>query len=87
MRHDEQATPPPPPPLCALLGFVCLSGTSICASCSDVFILWLLVPAGPPSDTHWKECRAHPSWALPRQINNVNLGSVLEIIIPAVSTP
>lgn len=65
---------------------MCLPSTFICASCSDVLILWLLFPAGPPCYTHWKEHRAQPSWALPRQINNVNLRSFGEVIFPAISS-
>lgn len=72
---------------CALLGFMCLPGTFICASCSNVLILWLLFSAGPPYYTHWKERRVQPSWVLPRQINNVNLLGVLEVICSAISSP
>lgn len=52
-----------------------------------MLILWLLFPAGPPCYTHRKEHRVQPSWALPRQINNVNLRSVGQVIFPALSSP
>lgn len=57
-----------------------------CVSCCSVFIPCLLFPAGPPY-VPWKECKAQSSWALPRQINSVNLHSEVEIIFPATSSP
>lgn len=80
MSHDQQAPMHKP-------GLMHLPGTFICASCSSVFIFWLLFPTEPSYYTHWKECKVQSSWALPRQINNVNLRSVEETICPVITFP
>ena len=63
------------------------AGPFFCASCSNASILSLRFPAGPPDDPHWKGHKVQRSWAPPRQINNVNVLSVGEKILPAISAP